>query len=609
MRKLVVIASSCLSVLTLVSAAHAADSPPTRYRETEGDQPAKTPARANKLARSPGAVVAVGPYVSHQANVDENGQNIVGDAANEPSIAVNPIDPNNIVIVWRQFDNVLSNFRQAGHAYSFDRGVNWTFPGPLTPGTFRSDPVVDADSAGGFYYNSLQNDFDMDVFKSLDGGVNWGPPVPAFGGDKNWMAVDRSGGIGDGNVYGMWQLSGGCCGSRIFTRSTDGAESFEEPVDVKNTPVLGTMAIGPDGEVLIAGIEGFGNEFAVARSNNAQDADKVPTFVGREIDLGGGLGTPPGDNPNPGGLTGQTWVAVDRSNRPSRGNVYVLMSVNPPGDDPQDVNVIRSSDGGRTWSAPVRVNDDPLSTNAWQWFGTLGVAPNGRLDAVWNDTRESGEPNLSRLYYAYSWDAGRTWSKNVPVSPVFDSHVGWPNQNKIGDYYGMVSDELGGGVAYSATFNGEQDVYYLNVFPDCNDNGVSDVQDLTDGTSRDLNGDRIPDECQLVLGEPEPGEAGQQNTIAAEAGTPGATVRFALGRGPGSRDVPGCPGLKFSLGDPLLLGSAVVGDNGVAQLTFDVPGGAAGQTVGFQAVEAGSCKLSDRVRFKFPAQTRSARAQ
>jgi len=532
--------------------------------------------------------------------VDELGQNIVGDAANEPSIVVNPTDPNNIVVVWRQFDSVLSNFRQAGHGYSFDGGQHWTFPGPLTPGTFRSDPVVDADSDGGFYYNSLQGDFDMDVFKSLDGGVNWGPPVPAFGGDKNWMAVDRSGGIGEGNVYGMWQIAGGCCGSNIFTRSTDGAESFEEPVGVTNTPILGTMAVGPDGEVLIAGIEGFGNDFAVARSNNAQDPDKIPTFVGRTVDLGGDLGSPPGDNPNPGGLTGQTWVAVDRSNRPTRGNVYILMSVNPPGADPQDVNAISSTDGGRTWSAPVRVNDDPLSTNAWQWFGTLGVAPNGRLDAVWNDTRRTGAANLSRLYYAYSYDAGRTWSKNVPVSPVFDSHVGWPNQNKIGDYYGIDAADLGSGVAYSATFNGEQDVYYVKVFPDCNGNGVSDVKDLMDGTSRDLNGDQIPDECQLVLGEPEPGQAGEPNTMSVEAGTPGATVRFALGRGPGSMEVPGCPGVTLMLGDPLLLGHAVVGQNGVAQLSFQVPGGALGKTFGFQAVEAVSCKLSNRVLFKFP---------
>ena len=55
-----------------------------------------------------------GPFTSYQVNVDANGQNILGDAANEPSIAVDPTDPNKMSIGWRQFNSVTSNFRQAG---------------------------------------------------------------------------------------------------------------------------------------------------------------------------------------------------------------------------------------------------------------------------------------------------------------------------------------------------------------------------------------------------------------------------------------------------------------------------------------------------------------
>ena len=96
--------------------------------------------------------------ITTQVNVDVNGQNIVGDAANEPNIAVNPLNPNEILIGWRQFDNVSSNFRQAGRAYTFDGGQTWTFPGVIQPGIFRSDPVLDVDSSGNFYYNSLSVD-------------------------------------------------------------------------------------------------------------------------------------------------------------------------------------------------------------------------------------------------------------------------------------------------------------------------------------------------------------------------------------------------------------------------------------------------------------------
>lgn len=78
-------------------------------------------------------------FVSVQVNVDLLGRNIVGDAANEPSIAIDPTNPRKMAIGWRQFDSVLSDFRQAGVGFSHDGGATWTFPGSLTPGVFGTD--------------------------------------------------------------------------------------------------------------------------------------------------------------------------------------------------------------------------------------------------------------------------------------------------------------------------------------------------------------------------------------------------------------------------------------------------------------------------------------
>jgi len=200
--------------------------------------------------------------------------------------------------------------------------------------------------------------------------------------------------------------------------------------------------------------------------------------------------------PNPGGLLGQVQVATDHSSGPTHGNVYVLASVGPIASDPLDVVFSRSTDGGLTFSTPVRINDDPAGTDAWQWFGTMSVAPGGRIDVIWNDTRNSGVENLSELYYSYSYDAGITWSANVPISPMFDSHVGWPQQNKLGDYYDMISDNAGASLAWAATFNGEQDVYFLRIVADCNENGIPDQTDISDGTSDDCNANNLPDECE-----------------------------------------------------------------------------------------------------------------
>jgi hypothetical protein len=81
---------------------------------------------------------------------------------------------------------------------------------------------------------------------------------------------------------------------------------------------------------------------------------------------------------------------------------------------------------------------------------------------------------------------------------VFDSYVGWPQQNKMGDYSTLISDATGADVAYAATFNGEQDVYYLRLFPDCNGNARSDVTDIALHTSLDCNLNQIPDECEAA---------------------------------------------------------------------------------------------------------------
>ena len=159
-----------------------------------------------------------GRFRSIQVNVSSFGNNIVGDAANEPSLAIDPTDPDIIVVGWRQFDTINSNFREAGRAYSHDRGQTWINPGVLDNNQFRSDPVLDADSDGNIYYYSLSSLSSIEMFKSLDGGVTWSNPVPAFGGDKAWMVIDRTGGIGHGNIYAKWQTFFNCCGPRTFTR-------------------------------------------------------------------------------------------------------------------------------------------------------------------------------------------------------------------------------------------------------------------------------------------------------------------------------------------------------------------------------------------------------
>lgn len=438
---------------------HKSSSDPTRHHEVKDDD--YVPVSRDEQGRSPAYNYTMSTITTHQVNVDANGQNIVGDAANEPSIAVDPNNRNKMVIGWRQFNTVSSNFRQAGYGYTTDGGQTWTFPGVIQPGFFRSDPVLDYDVDGNFYYNSLTNDPDYycKVFKSSTGGSSWDNGTDAHGGDKQWMTIDKTSGPGNGHVYAYWTSFFSTCSPGFFTRSTDNGTTFENCITIPDDPSWGTLMVGSNGNLFIGATSGTTFDFVVARSSNAQISTQMITWdFATNVSLDGSITY--GIAPNPGGLGGQTSLAVDTSNSPYHGNVYLLCSVDRnSSSDPADVMFARSTDEGVSWSSPIRVNDD-INTSAYQWFGTMSVAPTGRIDVIWLDTRDQPGSNLSALYYSNSVDGGITWSQNEKLSDYFDPHVGWPQQDKMGDYFHMVSDSNGASLAWAATFNNEQDVYY-----------------------------------------------------------------------------------------------------------------------------------------------------
>jgi hypothetical protein len=437
---------------------------------------------------------SLGQIILHQVNVNAQGQNITGDAGNEPSIAVNPLAPNSMVIGWRQFDNVADNFRQAGHAYSRDGGRTWINTGPLDPGNFRSDPCLRADNQGNIFYLSLQGPTTLvtSVFETSDGGATFSGPFPSYGGDKQWLAIDQTPLASAGTQYQHW--------STQFSRSFDHGHTWTTPIS-NITPDWGVSTVGANGTLYIAGVPnaGQGSPIRCARSTNASNPAATPTFTTVTVPLGGSQRENVTSSPNPGGLLGQVWVDTDKSNGPRAGWVYVLCSVSQS-NDPLDIMFNRSTDGGQTWlAAPIRVNPDPANSNSWQWFGTMCVAPNGRIDVVYNSTQDSLNVRLSKTYYTSSSDGGTTWSTPIALTPQWDSWIGFPNQNKIGDYYDLHSDRVGADLAFTTTLNGEEDVYYARLGSyDCNGNGIPDEIDIANGTEMDCNGNGIPDSCEIA---------------------------------------------------------------------------------------------------------------
>jgi hypothetical protein len=100
-------------------------------------------------------------------------------------------------------------------------------------------------------------------------------------------------------------------------------------------------------------------------------------------------------------------------------------------DVPTQIRYMSSSDGGKTWTTPLELSDDDPAGKWNQYWPGISVAPNGRLDVAWHDFR--GDPyyvpqgtgpmglgstsqQFSNIYYTYSDDGGKTWSKNIRVN-------------------------------------------------------------------------------------------------------------------------------------------------------------------------------------------------
>jgi hypothetical protein len=100
-----------------------------------------------------------------------------------------------------------------------------------------------------------------------------------------------------------------------------------------------------------------------------------------------------------GGEQGSLHMVYDGSKRPEVSNET-------------DVFYVRSTDGGGTWTDPKVINDDDPSKLYSSIMPNITVAPNGRLDAVWFDTRDDPGVTANDVYHAYSTDNGSTWSTN-----------------------------------------------------------------------------------------------------------------------------------------------------------------------------------------------------
>jgi hypothetical protein len=391
----------------------------------------------------------------------------------EPSVAASP-DGQTLVAgfhdLWPKTQDFVCRF-----AFSNNGGDDWQLGGatPLqAEGNFCSDPAIASDSDGNFYYAYLDINFgairsDVDVAKSTDGGHTFstfsvatdGAPRTNFP-DKEFIAVDSTGGAFGGNVYVSWtdflnpQDPHGLDNGQIkVVRSTDGGATWSEPIAISESAQFpqaisgSNPVVAPDGTVYIFYADFTSNTGPLAIKYSKSD-DGGATWTS-PVDVASDRASPGrfrlrNADPNFGTVAG----AGFRSNSfPSGaiapdGSIYVVWtefpsldactpdgSGRPPCED-ADVVLAKSTDGGGTWSAPVKFSDENPAGETDQFFPWVAVHPNGLVSIVWQDKRNDPDNIDYDVFYTSTTD-GVTFTANQQINTL-PSLVGLTTF--IGDY-------------------------------------------------------------------------------------------------------------------------------------------------------------------------------
>jgi hypothetical protein len=411
-----------------------------------------------------------GALVAQHVNV-RIGERINRSEPNEPSICINPQNTNEIMV----------GANNNHWYYSGDGGLTWQHNVLQSSYGVNCDPAIVCDDQGNFYFFHLVPDLSRVVCQQKRSGVNsWSDgSFTARNGsmqiDKEWATFDPV----NGNLYTTWSQFNrhGSTDPRdstivFLSRSEDRGLTWSEKVRISQKggnstggfqSVHGSYpATGPNGEVYVCWWSPAGLMFD-------KSTDEGRTWLPADLRITGPVQwiyVVPGMQLTPSFPV----ISCDRSNGRYRGNLYINWSDNRNGTGDSDIWMVKSTDGGKIWSSPKRVNNDPAGKQ--QYFNFLTVDQGtGYVYITFYDRRNYAD-NRTDVYLAVSKDGGTTFENMkisdtpfLPVSTAFFGH-----------YLGISAHNNKVFAAWSRQDNGSNSLWGAVV-----DTGSTGLESLTKG--------------------------------------------------------------------------------------------------------------------------------
>ncbi len=373
----------------------------------------------------------------------------------ESAIAINFLNPSRIISA----SNSISSSGRQAEFFSSDGGLTWgqtTLPLTSTD-KFHSDPTVDWTSDGTAWSLTIGiagNTLKMRSYRSADGGATWTFDNTFSGTQKNtdkpmlWIDHSATSPFKD-NIYAIWHN-----GNPAYVNHRTGpAGSWGSPLQVSSTETSGT-AIGGDIKTNSAGdVFAFwpatGNSRIVVAKSTDGGASFTRTVAATTFDSYD-IGIPAMAS-----RRALIYVSGGAYRNGTTNNVYAawtdqrgVSGCNAPANEP-GTNVAsacqtrvwftRSTDGGTTWSAPVKVNDStsPLHDQFNQWLAVDETS--GKIGLMYYDTIADTGRKKTDVWYQSSSDGGATWSTplKVTTAETDETVAGADSGNQYGDYNGM----------------------------------------------------------------------------------------------------------------------------------------------------------------------------